>query len=136
MVVQTVKNPCNVGDLASIPGLERSSGGGHGNPLQYSFLENPHGQRSLEGYSPWGRKESDMTEGLSTALSSCSAGVSHHSGFSCFRAQALGRSGLSSVQFSRSVVSDSLRPHESQHTRPPCPSPAPGVHPNSCPWSW
>ena len=37
-----------------------------------------------------------------------------------------------SVQFSRSVVSDSLRPHESQHARPPCPSPTPGVHPNSC----
>ena len=36
-----------------------------------------------------------------------------------------------SVQFSRSVVSDSLRPHESQHARPPCPSPTPGVHPNS-----
>ena len=42
----------------------------------------------------------------------------------------------SSVQFSRSVVSNSLRPHESQHTRPPCPSPTPGVHPDSCPLSW
>ena len=42
---------------------------------------------------------------------------------------------FSSVQFSRSVVSDSLRPHESQHTRPPCPSPTPGVHSNSCPSS-
>ena len=41
----------------------------------------------------------------------------------------------SSVQFSRSVVSDSLRPHESQHARPPCPSPTPGVHPNPCPLS-
>ena len=41
----------------------------------------------------------------------------------------------SSVQSSRSVVSDSLRPHESQHTRPPCPSPSPGVHSNSCPSS-
>ena len=40
------------------------------------------------------------------------------------------------VQFSRSVVSDSLRPHESQHARPPCPSPTPGVHPNPCPLSW
>ena len=40
-----------------------------------------------------------------------------------------------SVQFSRSVVSDSLRPHESQHASPPCPSPAPGVYPNSCPLS-
>ena len=42
---------------------------------------------------------------------------------------------VSSVQFSCSVVSDSLRPHERQHTRPPCPSPTPGVHPNSCPLS-
>ena len=40
-----------------------------------------------------------------------------------------------SVQFSRSVVSDSLRPHESQHARPPCPSPTPGVYSNSCPSS-
>ena len=41
------------------------------------------------------------------------------------------RSLFSSVQFSRSVMSDSLRPHESQHTRPPCPSPTPRVHSNS-----
>ena len=40
---------------------------------------------------------------------------------------------LSSVQFSRSVVSDSLRPHELQHARPPCPSPTPRVYSNSCP---
>ena len=39
-------------------------------------------------------------------------------------------------QFSRSVVSSSFRPHESQHARPPCPSPTPGVHSNSCPTSW
>ena len=44
-------------------------------------------------------------------------------------------SSCSSVQFSHSVVSDSLQPHESQHTRPPCPSPTPGVHSNSCPLS-
>ena len=42
---------------------------------------------------------------------------------------------LSSVQFSHSVVSDSLRPHELQHARPLCPSPTPGVHPNSRPLS-
>ena len=41
----------------------------------------------------------------------------------------------SSVQFSCSVVSNSLRPHESQHARPPCPSPTLGVYPNSCPLS-
>ena len=44
-------------------------------------------------------------------------------------------SGFSSVQFSHSVVSDSSRPHESQHAMPPCPSPTPGVHSNSCPLS-
>ena len=43
---------------------------------------------------------------------------------------------FSSVQLSRSVVSDSLRPHESQHARPPCPSPTPGVHSYSRPSSW
>ena len=43
---------------------------------------------------------------------------------------------FSSVQFSRSVMSDSLQPHESQHTRPPCPSPTPGVYSNSCQSSW
>ena len=42
---------------------------------------------------------------------------------------------FSSIQFSLSVVSDSLRPHELQYTRPPCPSPTPGVHSNSCPLS-
>ena len=57
------ESACNAGDLGSIPGLERSPGGGHGSPLQYSCLENPHGQRSLAGYSPWATvcKELDMT---------------------------------------------------------------------------
>ena len=43
---------------------------------------------------------------------------------------------FSLVQFSRSVISDSLQPHELQHTRPPCPSPTPRVHPNPCPLCW
>ena len=42
---------------------------------------------------------------------------------------------FNSVQFSHSVMSDSLRPHGPKHTRPPCPSPTPGVYPNSCPLS-
>ena len=67
-VDQTVKeSACNVGDLGSIPGLGRPLGGGHGNPLHYSCLENPLGQRSLAGYSPGDRKQSDMTEQLSIA---------------------------------------------------------------------
>ena len=85
------ESTCNAGDPGSIPGSGRSPGegigyplqyhwaswvwslgwedspgGGHGNPLQYSCLENPHGQRSLAGFSPWGRKELDTTEWLST----------------------------------------------------------------------
>ena len=61
------ESTCNVGDLGSIRGLGRCPGGGHGNSLQYSCLENPHGQRSLASCSPQGHKESDMTERLSTA---------------------------------------------------------------------
>ena len=56
------ESTCNVGDMGLIAGLGRSPGGGHGNPLQYSCLENPHGQRRLIGYSPWGHKELDTTE--------------------------------------------------------------------------
>ena len=52
----------NAGDVGLILGLGRSPGGGHGNPLQYSCLENPQGKRSLKGYSPWGQKEPDTTE--------------------------------------------------------------------------
>ena len=52
-------------DLGSIPGLGRSPGGGDGNPLQYSCLENPHGLREeLRSYHPRDHKESDMTERL------------------------------------------------------------------------
>ena len=57
------------GDLGSIPRLGRSPGRGHGIPLQYSCLENPLGQRNLAGYSPWGHKESEITEQLSPAQS-------------------------------------------------------------------
>ena len=55
---------CNAGDPGLIPGLGRSPGGGKSNPVQYSCLENPHGQRSLVGYSPWDCKELDTTEQL------------------------------------------------------------------------
>ena len=59
----------NVGDLGSIPGMGRSLGERHGNPLQYPCLEKFHGWRSLVGYSPWCHKESDTTEWLSTLSS-------------------------------------------------------------------
>ena len=56
------KSVCNAGDPGFIPGSGRSLREGNSNPLQYSWLENP--MRSLAGYSPWGRKELDMTERL------------------------------------------------------------------------
>ena len=66
LVARTV----NERDLALIPGLGRSPGGGHGNPSTSVFLpEESHGHRSLAGYCPWGRKESDTTERPSTAHS-------------------------------------------------------------------
>ena len=61
------ESACNARDLGSVPGLGRSPGAGHGNPLQYSGLENPHAQRSLVGCSPWSHKDSDTTVRLSVA---------------------------------------------------------------------
>ena len=72
------ESTCNVGDLDSIPELGRSPGGGHGYPLQYSFLENPRGQSSLVGCNPWGRKESDTSEQLSTVCAHTRAHTHTH----------------------------------------------------------
>ena len=70
-VALVVKNPPDNSGDTGVSGLTprqgRSPGGGHGNPLQYSCLENPHGQRSLVGYSPWGCKEWDTTEATEQA---------------------------------------------------------------------
>ena len=60
------ESACSVRELGSIPGFGRSLGRGHGNPFQYSCLENSHGQRSLAGYSTWGHKESMGLKWLST----------------------------------------------------------------------
>ena len=61
-----LKNPpANAGDLregSSIPGLGKSLGGGHSDPLQYFLPGESHGQRGLKGYSLWGGKESNMTK--------------------------------------------------------------------------
>ena len=54
--------PASAGDKGSIPGSRGSPQEGNGHPLQYSALGNPPGQRSLEGYSLWGCKESDIDE--------------------------------------------------------------------------
>ena len=64
MVKNLPANAGNIIDARLIPGSGRSPGEGYGHPLQYSCLKNPHGQRSLAGYSPEGHKESDMTKKL------------------------------------------------------------------------
>ena len=107
-----VKNlPANARDAWLIPGSKRFAGGRNGNPIQYSCLGNLVDRRAW-----WA-----TVHGVPKQLTH-----THHLN--------IDRS-LQSVQFSRSVVSDSLRPHESQHTRPPCPSPTPGVHSDSRPSS-
>ena len=58
----------SAGDLGSNPGLERFPIEGKGYPLQHSGLETLHGQKKLAGYSPWGHKQSDMTEQLNTHI--------------------------------------------------------------------
>ena len=73
-LVLVIKNlPAIAGDIRDtglILGLGISPGGGHGNPLQYSCLQNPHGQRTLVGHSSLGHKQLDTTEKLSTHTSS------------------------------------------------------------------
>ena len=137
---------CNVGDLGMIPRLGRSPGEGNGNPLQYSCLENS----IVVGYSPWDPKELDMTEQLhwhiwkflrkqvrtghgTTDWFHIGKGV--HQCCILLPCSFNLYAEFSSVQFTCSVMSDSLRPYESQHTRPPCPSSTPGVYSNSCPSS-
>ena len=108
------ESACNTGDPSLIPGLGRSTGDRNGYTPQYSDLENfidciLHGSQRV-GHD-W--------------VTFTSLSLIHEKNY---------RTRLS-VQFSRSVVSDSLQPHESQHARPPCPSPTPGVHQNLCPSS-
>ena len=62
MVKNSPPNAGDVRDVGLIPGSGRSPGGGHGNPLQYSCLENPMDRGALVGYSPQGRKELDTIE--------------------------------------------------------------------------
>ena len=62
----STESACNAGDPGLIPGLGRSPGGGHGNPFKYSCQENPHEQKSLQGYSPWGHKETQFSNWVAT----------------------------------------------------------------------
>ena len=108
--------PADAGATGSIPGLGRAPGeGGNDNQLQFSCLGNPMARGAWWVIVHGVRKELDMTQWLNNDKITWKQHAS--------------------VQFSRSVVSDSLRPHESQHARPPCPSPTPRVHSHSRPSS-
>ena len=110
------ESACNAGDLGSIPGSRRSTRKGNGNPHQYFCQEN-----SMEREVWWARVHRVTRVGHDWATNThCK--IIHIYIFS-------------SVQSSRSVVSNSLQPHEPQYTRPPCPSPTAGVYPNLCPSS-
>ena len=90
-------------------------GEGNGNPLQCSCLENPR------DWGAWWAAICRVAQSQTQLkrLSSSSINICTHVR-------------IISIQFSRSVVSNSLRPHELQHARPPCPSPTPGVYSDSC----
>ena len=106
-------------------------GEGNGNPLQCSCLENPWDGgawwAAVYGVAQSRTQLKQLNSSSSVLFSSCQNKVVFPD-ISC-------KVGFSSVQFSRSVVSNSLRLHESQHARPPGPSPTPGVHPDSRPLS-
>jgi len=125
------ESACNVGDLSSNPGSGRSPGEGNVTHSRILAWRIPWTEE-LGGLSPWGHKQLDMTEQL-TLAKTCSP--KQVGGKKRFMLKCIIHGVFSSVQFSHSVVSDSLRPHESQHARPPCPSPTPGVHSNSRPLS-
>ena len=114
----------NAGDLGSIPGLGRSPGEGNGYPLQYSDLENSMDRGAWQAIVHGVAKSQTWLSDFHL-LSEKDAWVWSWGDSIQIR----------SDQTSRSVVSDSFRPHELQHARPPCPSPTPRVHPDSRPSS-
>ena len=137
----------NVGDLGSTPGLGRSPGEGKCYPLHYSGLENAmrcivHGVAKSRTQLREFHFHFDLqSNAIPIDTGSKMLYKSNRQGFSGNSAQngwpvSNHKKTFSSVQFSRSVVSDFLWPYELQHARPPCPSPTPGFHPNSCPSSW
>ena len=151
-----MKNPsANAGDRGSTPRLGRSPGEGTGNRLQCSCQEN-----SIDRGAWWAavhgvlKSRTQLSDQHFHCLSSFQrCNTASQTTVTAYLYQPLPPTAtrlylpletllpgaqahqFSSVQFSRSVVSDSLRPHESQHARPPCPSPTPGVHSDSRPLS-
>ena len=113
--------------MGSNPGLRRSPGIGNGNLLQYSCLGNP-----MDREAWWA-----TVHGVAKSPTWLIDWV-HSWSLTMFQFNIYNyplRVSFSSVQFSHSVMSNSLQPHGLQHARPPCPSPTPRVHSSSCPLS-
>ena len=153
----------NAGDMGSIPGSERSPEEGNGNSLQYSCQENLMDRGAWRATVHWVAKSPTWLQQLTSMQVHeklpfenywdsywfwnwfwSSSAVFLHSfflltisycwwNFKMDENAFLSHLCFSSVQFSHSVVSNSLRPHELQHARPPCPSPTPRVHSDSRP---
>ena len=117
--------PANAGDARNLglaPDSPRSPREGHGNTLQHSRLEN------LMDRAAWWAAVHEITKNRTRrSMNQC--------GILVPRPGVQPMSPALKVQFSRSVMSNSLRPHGLQHARPPCPSPTPGACSNSCPSS-
>ena len=128
--------------MGLIPRLWRSPRGGHGNQLQYTCLENSIDigawQTMVHGVSKSWTRLSKHPQNINTYYNSYNRII----GYLTIQGSQTPTANVSqwkihgpSVQFSSSVMFDSLRPNELQHTRPPCPSPTPGVHSHSRPSS-
>ena len=138
------ESTCSARDPGSIPGSGRSTAEGIGYPLQYSWASLvaqlaknlPAMQETSVRFLGW---EGPLEKGKATHSSILAWRIPglhriRHN-WATFTLNLLLKFGFSSVQFSHSVMPNSLRPHELQHARPPCPSPTPGIHSNSCPSS-
>ena len=137
MVKNLPVNDRDARDVGLIPGLGRCPREGNGNPLQYCCLESP-----MDRGAWWATAHGVTRVRYNLVTKSPPGGsVVRIPGFHCCVLHSIPGWGpeipqaASSVQFSRSVVSDSLRPRGLQHARPPCPSPTPGVYSDSCPLS-
>ena len=135
----------DIRDMGLISGLGRSSGGDNGNTLQYSCLGNPMDRGAWQATDMGLQRVRHNWSNLACTHATvknillCYLNKIHTQDNTCdFRyclSLLIGTSTNKVSQFSRSIISDSLRPHGLQHARPPCPSPTPGIYSNSCPLS-
>ena len=122
------ESACNVGDLASVPRVGWFPGEGNGNPLQYSWLENP---MHIEARWATVHRVARFRHNLVSRLPQCDKHI-RAKNFVASQVLTMQSHLYLSVNSVQSLSHICLWPHGLQHTRPPCPSPTPGVHSDSC----